>query len=540
MRKLLLILALSGLVALVWIVFQQAWVYPETRLLPYYALQTLLRLGITYITCLTFGLVVGILAATRERIGNWLIPLLDILQSVPVLGFFPLALAIIIQAFHESTFGLELASMFLLFTSMEWSIVFGVITGIKSMPSYIVDMRRVFHIEGWDYVKHILLPSVYPYVVAGSMLAWGSGWYFVIITEFITFGDKVYSLPGLGYYLNKASFVYGSIWMSLAGLIVIGAIVFLMNRFIWHRLSERAGEYQFLALHGFRPREFKGESFRLKQVRYITSRLEVIHRVRLPFWHLVVSGVRRRWYIFTALGLVTLVAGVFYAWIKIPISPVELEHIATATAFSMSRLTVAYLVAVALAVGLGLLILRLPAIKNFILILADIMQSIPALAYFPILFTVFTKVFPERVGMEITAVFLMLTGMLWYLVFNVLETVEHWPKEINELAGLFDIRGTKYLRDMLVPGLFPALISGSILAWGGGWNATIVSEYVNIGHKEHVIPGLGSSLDLASNAGDTHELLVLLGVMVVIVVVLNHFVWRPLLNRASTHVLEET
>jgi len=407
------------------------------------------------------------------------------------------------------------------------------------MPSYIADMSRVFHIEGWDYTKHILLPSIYPFVVAGSILAWGSGWYFVIVTEFITFGDKVYSLPGLGYYLNVASFRYGSVWMALAGLVVIGTIVFLMNRLIWHRLNERAKEYRFLALHGFTPRESMAEGFWVRQVKYIASKLDAIQGVHLPSWFFFLFRVRKRNYLFVVLGMVLVLLAIFYGWIRLPISPLDLQHIAIVTAYSLSRLTVAYLVSLVLAVALGFLILQRPATKNPVLILADVMQSIPALAYFPLLWLIFTRLFPERIGLEIAAVLLMLTGMLWYLVFNVIEVVEHWPREINELGSLFNIRGVSYLRHMLLPALFPAFITGSILAWGGGWNATMVSEYVNIGQKVHTIPGLGSALDLASNAGDTHRLLVLLSVMSGIVITLNHFLWRRLLSRASAYVLEE-
>ena len=526
-------------VALLGIIFFKASAFSETRLLPYYALCTLLRLGITYIICLAFGLGVGILAATRERIGNIVIPLLDILQSVPVLGFFPLALAVIINAFHGSTFGLELASIFLLFTSMEWSIVFGVIAGIKSMPSYLKDMSRVFHIEGWDYLRHILLPSIYPYVIAGSILAWGSGWYFVIVTEFINYGGKTYSLPGLGYYLQIASFRYSSVWMSLAGLVTIGIIVFAMNRLIWHRLNQRAKEHRFLLLHGFTPRESTGQGFWARQVSYIDSRLNAVQGVHLPSWFLLRFRIRRLNYLLVAVALLIVVIGVFYGWIRLPITSIDLEHLARDTGYSMSRLAIAYFISLVLAITVGYLILQRPATKNAIVIFTDVAQSIPALAYFPLLWLIFTSIFPEQIGLEIAAVLLMLTGMLWYLIFNVIEAVEHWPKEIKDLADIFRVRGRRYLRHMAIPALLPALVTGSILAWGGGWNATIVSEYVNIGNKVHTIPGLGSALDEASQAGNTHELIVLLVVMSFIVIAMNSLIWRRLLSRASAHVLEE-
>ena len=538
--KLLSGLAILAFVALLVIIYQKASAYSETRLLPYYALRTLLRLGITYIICLAFGLVIGILAATRERVGNFIIPLLDILQSVPVLGFFPLALAVIINAFHGSSFGLELASMFLLFTSMEWSIVFGVIAGIKSMPSYLKDMSQVFQIKGWDYLKHILFPSIYPFVIAGSILAWGSGWYFVIVTEFINYGGKTYSLPGLGYYLQTASFRYGSVWMSLAGLATIGIIVFVMNRLIWHRLNERAKEHRFLLYHGFTPRESKGrQTFWARQVKYIDSRLDAFQGVHLPSWFLLRFRVRRLNYFLVALALLIIVVAVFYGWIRLPITSLDLEHLARDAGYSMSRLAIAYFISLALAIAVGYLILQRPATKNAIVIFTDVAQSIPALAYFPLLWLIFTRIFPVQTGLEIAAVLLMLTGMLWYLIFNVIEAVEHWPKDIKDISGLFSVKGTRYLRHMLIPALLPALVTGSILAWGGGWNATIVSEYVNIRNTVHTIPGLGSSLDEASQAGNTHQLLLLLIVMSAIVIIMNSLIWRRLLARASTHVLEE-
>ncbi len=536
-------LVLLPLAALAGFVFYKASAFHETRNLPYYTVRTLLRLGITYVIALAFGLGVGILAATKERVGNIVIPILDVLQSVPVLGFFPLALAVIIRAFNESTFGLELTSMFLLFTSMEWSIVFGVIAGIKSMPPQLSDMGKVFHVTGRDYIRHIVLPSIYPYVIAGSILAWGSGWYFVILTEFITFGDKVYTLPGLGYYINLASFQYGSVWMALAGLLTIGVVVFTMNRLIWRRLNERARDYRFLALHGFTPRDAQTHRFWARQAKYLKPALGVIPRPHLPSWmifHFRFRVGKNGNRVVIAIAVLAVLTAVVYGWLWDTLSDVRLGHIALVTVYSLSRLTVAYVISLVSAVGLGFLILRRPATKNAILIAADVLQSIPALAYFPLLWLLFTRALPQRLGLEMAAVLLMLTGMFWYLVFNVIEALEHWPKEITELSGLLDLKGLRYLKHMLVPALFPALVTGSILAWGGGWNATIVSEYVNIGHTVHQIPGLGSALDNASNEGDTHTLIILLVVMSGTVVALNHFLWRRLLSKASSHVLTET
>jgi ABC-type anion transport system duplicated permease subunit len=312
-----------------------------------------------------------------------------------------------------------------------------------------------------------------------------------------------------------------------------------MNRLIWHRLNERVKEHRFLLLHGFTPREPRGQSFWARQVNYIDSRLNAVHGVHLPSWFLLRFRIRRLNYILVLVGLIVIIVSVFFGWIRLPITSFDLEHLARDTGYSMSRLAIAYFISLALAIAVGYLILQRPRTKNAIIIFTDIAQSIPALAYFPLLWLIFTSIFPERIGLEIAAVLLMLTGMLWYLIFNVIEAVEHWPKEIKDLADVFRVKGRRYLRHMAIPALLPALVTGSILAWGGGWNATIVSEYVNIRNTVHAIPGLGSALDEASQAGNTHQLVLLLIVMSTIVIAMNGLIWRRLLSRASSHVLEE-
>ena len=510
----------------------RAWDHPETEILPLYALGSLSRLIFTYLICLAFGLTVGIFAAMNKRAGDIIIPLLDILQSVPVLGFFPFAIIIIVPVF-----GFVTASILLLFTSMAWSVVFGVIAGVKAIPQHIQDMAAIFDIRGWAYVKNVVLPSVYGPLIAGSILAFGGGWYFLIASEYVSYGTHAYTLPGLGYYLNIASFQYADIWMSLAGLFTIGLVVFLVHRLVWLRLDKNAREAKFLNLHF-------GYDRGVDLPKHHTARATHPHR-RVHFnrrhshqWFFNLFKFPTRTYV-TWLFVIALIIlpAIYFTNQSVDIS---IQELAILLLRSFLRILFAYVIAIIIAVFIGYLLIRRPETRKVVMPLADVMQSIPALAYFPIIYLVLSSFLPVDVTLEIASVLLLLTGMLWYLLFNVMEAVEHIPEDINEISRLYRLDGKVYVANILVPAMFPALVTGSILAFGGGWNAIIVSEYVNIGGHVHSIPGIGSALDsVAGTTGNVATLLFMLFGMTTVVLLLNHFVWRKLLNHASKYVLEE-
>jgi NitT/TauT family transport system permease protein len=511
------------------VLFKSAW-HPETWHLPYYIAASLLRLVITYGICLIFGISIGIFAAMNKTAGEIIIPLLDILQSVPVLAVFPFAVLIVVPFF-----GIGLASVIVLFMSMAWSIIFGVIAGVKAIPQHMDDMAAIFNIRGWAYIKHIVLPSIYPPLIAGSMLAFGSGWYFIIASEYITYGSRTYTLPGLGYYLDVASFQYGDIWMSLAGLFTIALVVYCIHVFVWKRLDKNIREAKFLTLHfGYDraldlPVEHTGRTEQHKRVHF--------NRRHAHQWFFNLFRFNPNVYL--SILIIMLLVGFGIAWssnTQILYTPVELFML---TLSSVSRIILAYLLAFIIAICAGYLLIRKPKTRNFIMPLADVLQSIPAIAYFPLFYLVLAATLQPWLGLHVASVLLLMTGMLWYLLFNIMEAVEHLPSNINDVAQLYELKGVPYVKNVLIPAMFPALITGSILAFGGGWNAIMVSEYVNIRGNVYSVPGLGQALNVATGAGNTATLLMILFIMTGTILILNHFVWRRLLNRASKYVLEE-
>ncbi|MEM3754951.1 MAG: ABC transporter permease subunit, partial [Candidatus Bathyarchaeia archaeon] len=223
--------------------FSNVFANPETFLLPYFILRTLLRMSIAYTLVLIFGISYGILATSNEKASQVLIPILDVLQSIPVLGFFPIAILFFIYKF-PGALGLELASILLIFTGMAWSVVFNVIAGIQAIPEDIKIAGKAYGIKSFTYIKEILLPAIFPGLISGSILAWGGGWYFLIACEYITFSAQSYTLPGLGYYLANAAF-NGDICSAIFGLIIMVLIITTINRVIWNPLMNYAEKYKY-------------------------------------------------------------------------------------------------------------------------------------------------------------------------------------------------------------------------------------------------------------------------------------------------------
>ena len=465
----------------------------------------------------------------NKTAGDFIIPLLDILQSIPILGFFPFAVIFIVPIF-----GLGAASMVLLFISMSWSIVFGVIAGVKSIPPHIHDMARIFGLRGWEYIKHIVFPSVYPSLIAGSILAFGSGWYFLIASEYITYGTTVYMLPGLGYYLNIASFKHANIWMSLAGLLTIALIVYCFHMFVWKKLDNNSREAKFFHLHfGYE----KGVDFTPFLKTHPHHRVH-FNRRHAHQWFFNLFTFSPGTYFMILFFCVAIGSGILlFKNEQLFYTPQEIFAL---LAGSFARILLAYILAIIIAIAIGYVLMKKPRTKNYILPIIDVLQSIPALAYFPLLYLVLAIFFSEFMSLSFASVLLLLTGMLWYLLFNVAEAVEHLPNDINDITAVYNIKGESYLKDVLIPAMFPALVTGSILAFGGGWNAIMVSEYINIGGTIHSIAGIGAAMNTIAGMNESAStLLVILFCMTMIVLFMNHFVWRKLLNRASRYVLED-
>jgi NitT/TauT family transport system permease protein len=549
--------------------------------IPGYSLRTLARMSIAYALSLSFALGYGITTAMSHRASHVLLPLLDIFQSVPVLGFLPVVFLVILGTGPNPPIAnQEIASIILIFTAMAWAPTFGVISGINAIPTDIKEAAHAYGLRGTGYLRQIVLPAVFPELVWSSILAWGGGWYLIPVEEHIAFGSAPnvtqVDLPGIGKYIALAA-ARSDLGLAFFGLVVLVAIIFAIDRLVWKPLGVRAEKYKYetiaaprtTATHpstvvaGVRRYEdrlvspmltfFKGDKSyaarvvqftRLRRIWHLTDRLRVTERFsRIPLWGRILSYA-----IFALLVLLGLIATItsrsqsIASGISLLGTDVTAFELAAYTLFSLSRLVIAYAIALSWTLAAGILIARSQRASRWLVPIFDIGQSIPATALFPLVVILLVNPFKGSpllgFTLNLASVLLILTGMQWYLLFNIVGAVNSVPNDLLEATAAFRIKGSRFVKNILIPASFPAILIGSIQAWGGGWNALIVSEYIS---PDANVPGLGSFLVQASSKNPalaTVEIYASLLAMTATVLIINRLVWRRLLRKADKYKFE--
>ena len=520
-----------------------------------YTVASFLRMLIAYLLSLFFAVACGTLAATgpsRERI---ILPFLDIMQSVPVLGFFPAAVFFFVRLFQGSRLGVELAAIFLIFTCQAWNMAFGVYEGISTIPADAREVVTSFGCGKWKTFIRLLLPSAVPKLVYNSILSWANGWYFLIACEIIALGPARYRLPGLGSYLIRTT-EEGNLAGSFVGLAFLTTVVLAMDLLLWGPLSAWAGKFRYEfageAPHSETrlPMVFVGGAAVARWMRRKTRPLVLAlrHKAReAARWVRARGGIlarrmlspralmaTRRYLIWVGIGLggllmlralIALARGLALPW------PDEARHIPLYLFYSFLRLAVAYVISLAWTLPLALWVGASPKVARIVTPLAEIGASLPATALFPLIIVVVIR---TAGGMNLASVLLALTGMQWYLLFNLIAGVRSIPAEMREAAKSLGLGRWMTWRKVDLPALLPSLITGSLTAWGGGWNSLIVSEYLIYKEKTYSVPGIGSLLDYATYvSGDKQMILLTLIALIGTIILLNRLVWQRLYVMAA-------
>jgi NitT/TauT family transport system permease protein len=523
----------------------------STRHLPYYAFCSFYRMLAAYIIALIFSIIYGMAAARGGLYERILIPAIDIAQSVPVVGFFPAAVYFFVALAHGSRLGVEMAAVFLIFTSQAWNMALGVYEAVKTIPEDSKDAIESFGGRGWLKFKRLLLPASVPKLVYNSILSWVAGWYFLIACEIITVGPASYRLPGLGSFLWEAAEKGRTVDLA-AGLLALLAIIVLMDMIVWQPLSTWAEKFKyefaassgavqslgmFDALSGVGPAVTRAlRAILVPPIRMIARVIEALpsgpelspeqsKRVGAIVRTLIISAI----VIFTtwalARGLLALVRTLSQPW------PSDVTRIPEAIVLSTIRMTIAYAISLAWTVPCALAASENPRFNRVLSPIAEIVGSMPATALFPIIVVVVIEV---TGGMNLASILLILTGMQWYLLFNLLAGINQVPEDLKEAARAFGLSRVARWRKLILPAITPSLITGSITAWGGGWNALILSEYFVYKNQTYQVLGIGSLLDAATyKSGNGVMILLSLLSMIAVVLLLNRLMWRPLYNLAT-------
>jgi NitT/TauT family transport system permease protein len=553
LRGRLRILAGIGIVAAVGV----ALAFPQTALnavqLPLFALFSTTRMVVAYLLSLVFAITYGATAATNKRAAVIMLPVLDVLQSVPILGFFPAALVFFVATFQGSPIGIELAVMFLIFTSMAWNMAFGVYESLTTIPVDLESAAASFGLRGMLRFRLLALPAAIPKLVYNSILSWSNGWFFLVASETFTAFGGTYTRPGLGSFIANAGIAGDTAGIGL-GVGVLAAVVLALDTFVWRPLGVWSERFRMETTGHEVPRvPSPYERFRW---------LPRFPRLRRTFWTTVqpvvtkyhqasvrldrtISAHRRvirdiRYLdlaMFIVILLLVVVAGVLgLARLFLSPLPPAAAELPRAAASSFIRLGLAYGFALAWTIPLAAWIGRSPHGSRYLTPVLEVAASLPATALLPIIVG-FALIVTASLGpaAELSAILIALFSMQWYLLFNLIAGVRAIPEDLNEAARSFGLRGRAYWRRVLLPAMVPSLLTGSITAWGAGWNALIVSEYIPFLRPPPHVSGLGYLLDIATftQPPDNEMILLTILTMIVIVLAMNKLLWRPLYKRAA-------
>ncbi|HEX4182686.1 MAG TPA: ABC transporter permease subunit [Caulobacteraceae bacterium] len=509
--------------------------------LPGYALLTTLRMFAAIAASLLFTFVVATLAAKSRKAELIIIPALDILQSVPVLGFLTFTLTFFMGLFPGRELGVEFASIFLVFTAQAWNMAFSFYQSLRTLPDDLVEVSQQFGLSTWQRFVRLELPFAIPSLVWNTMMSMSGGWFFVVASEAITVGKTTIMLPGIGSWLAVAidrQDLRSIGWAVLA----MGVVIVLYDQLLFRPIVAWADKFRFeqTASQEEPSSWFYDLLRRTRLLGRLTQPVGAAIRSAPPLPALRLPtppalgprfsrGLDGVW-----LGLIVLAVGfaVFTVWryVSASISLAEAER-----AFGLGVLTLLrVLVLIALAslvwVPIGVWIGLRPAWAERVQPIAQFLAAFPANVLFP--FAVMLIV-AWRLDPNVWLSPLMILGTQWYILFNVIAGATALPNDLKEVASIFHVRSWQWWRDVILPGIFPYYITGALTASGGSWNASIVAEVVSWGHDTVRAAGLGSYIADATAKGDYPRVALGISVMSFFVIVLNRSLWRPLYGYAN-------
>ncbi|MEP7287382.1 MAG: ABC transporter permease subunit [Chloroflexota bacterium] len=521
---------------------------PEINLsasaLPWYALLSVTRMTVAYFLSLSFSLVYGYIAARNKSAERIMLPILDVLQSLPILSFLPVVL-LSLSALLPQGFAAEIAAVILIFTSQAWNLTFSFYQSVRTVPGDLQEASEIFRMNWWYRLRHMELPFGALALLWNSVMSWAGGWFFLMAAETFKVGSRDFRLPGLGSYLQKAA-NDGNTTAIVLGVLTLVSLVVLLDQLVWRPLLAWAEKFKIELVENDNPPtswffEVTGQS-RLATgftSRVVVPIVEALDRKfggsfkeqfapttnAIPFWRKALRN-----------GLLVLVAGVLIyggfraiqLLITVPLS--GWGEIIVAVLATGARVAAALIIGVLWTVPVGVVIGTNPRMATLLQPVVQILASIPATALFPIMLLVLVNL---PFGLNAAAILLMLLGTQWYVLFNVIAGASALPQDLKDIATMFKVGGWLRWKTLLLPALFPYLITGLITAGGGAWNASIVAEYTEFNNKTYTVTGLGAIISQATAKADYGLLLAGTLTMIGVVIMLNRFFWRRLYRLAE-------
>lgn len=523
------------------------------RALPRYAFYSVVRIWLAYAFSLFFAIGYGYTAAYNRRVEALMIAGLDILQSIPVLSFLPGVMLAMVALIPSRQLGVELGAILLIFTGQVWNMAFSFYSSLKSIPRELREAATIYRFSPWQRLVELELPYSAIGLVWNSMVSVAGGWFFLMACEMFVLGSRDFRLPGLGSYLQTAAST-GNATAIIWGLFTMVAIIVATDQLLWRPIIAWSDKFKFeqvettsrvrspllhLLQHSRGLRTLRQNTIEPFAESIYQRLAENRQRTVEASRRLPASARRRRerWNAaFRALALIVVFGGVLYAALHAlsllqQVRRSEFLQILLGAIATFLRVNTALLLASAWTIPAGVAIGFHPRLARVAQPLAQIAASVPATALFPVVLMALVRI---GGGLGIGSILLMMLGTQWYILFNVIAGAMAIPTDLREVATLFRFTTAQRWKTLILPGIFPYLITGLVTASGGAWNASIIAEYFRLENQTMQTLGLGAVISAATDSGKFQILLLATMVMATMVVTINRLVWRPLYRLAET------
>jgi NitT/TauT family transport system permease protein len=517
--------------------------------LPLYAFYSIVRIGIAYLLSLVFAVAYGYIAAYNTRVEAWMVAVLDILQSIPVLSFLPGVMLAMMALVPGHQLGIEMGSILLIFTGQVWNMAFSFYSSLKSIPREMVEASRIYRYSAWQRFWQLEMPFAAIGLIWNSIVSVAGGWFFLIACEMFVLGSRDFRLPGLGSYLQTAASSNPVDMRALLwGLAVLVLIIVATDQLIWRPLIAWSDKFKFeqtesadritspiltllqrsTTLTRLPARAWDVMEERLYRRLSTTRECRVVQPVDgpgksrsilIPVVFGFFAGLAILWGAFKA---VQMVHGVTVADMQLLLMGAGATWLRVNASLALAAL---WTIPVGVAIGLN------PKLARVLQPITQVVASVPATALFPVLLVGLIRL---GGGLGVGSIALMLLGTQWYILFNVIAGATAIPSDLKEAAAVYRFTLWQRWTRLILPGIFPYLVTGMITASGGAWNASIVAEYFHIGDKTLQTLGLGAQISAATDSGRFSILLLATMLMATMVVTMNRLVWRRLYRLAET------
>jgi NitT/TauT family transport system permease protein len=505
--------------------------------LPEYAARTTLRMLIAMALSLLFTFTYATLAAKNKQAERLLVPLLDILQSVPILGFISITIVFFMALAPGRVLGAEFAAIFAIFTSQAWNMAFSFYQSLRTVPTELVEASRNFRLSPWMSFWRVDVPFAMPQLIWNMMMSMSGSWFFVVASEAISVGNTTITLPGVGSYIALAieQRNLAAVGYAIATMLIV---ILIYDQLLFRPLVAWADRFRFEQEPGVLPPD--------SWVLNVLRRSRVVDRLTRPFaslwrrvliarWSKGAASAKREirtqhgWITFQWAAIVTVLAAVaLWQVARFVVQDITMSDVATVLLLglaTLSRIVVLIALATVIWVPIGVWVGTRPHVANLVQPIAQFLAAFPANLLFPI---AVSAIVAFKLNPNIWLSPLMILGTQWYILFNVVAGASAIPAELRSVGANFRVRGWLWWRRIALPAVLPFYLTGAITASGGSWNASIVAEVASWGNEHLEAQGLGAYIAQQTEAGDFHRIVLGIAVMSLFVVLINRTFWRPL------------